>query len=356
MIYVHVPFCASKCHYCDFYSVASTALRAEVLAAMEREIAARRDFFDLSGVNTPKTIYFGGGTPSVLSFDELSGLVGALRANFDLSRVEEWTFEANPEHLTPQYLTSLRSLGVNRLSIGIQSFVDEHLVQMNRRHTADEACRAVENARRAGFDNVSIDLIYGLPFMGDEQWAANVARAVELGVEHISAYHLSIEERTVFHKRGLQPIDQQRSVWQYELLCSTLSRAGFEHYEISNFAHPTRHSRHNSGYWTGAAYLGIGASAHSFDGATQRSWNVANNTRYITDRQGGSEILTPQDIHNEYLMTRLRTARGIDLLEYRALFGCELSVSAPFVVTQTHASIAERDFLIADALIAPLFW
>lgn len=362
MIYVHVPFCASKCHYCDFYSVASTALRAEVLAAMGREIVARRDFFGgsngalgVGALYAPRTIYFGGGTPSVLNFDELSGLVAALRANFDLSKVEEWTVEANPEHLTPQYLTSLRSLGVNRLSIGIQSFVDDHLVQMNRRHTADEACRAVENARRTGFENISIDLIYGLPFMSDEQWAANVARAVALELEHISAYHLSIEERTVFHKRGMQPIDEQRSKWQYEFLCGELRRAGFEHYEISNFALPTRHSRHNSGYWTGAAYLGIGASAHSFDGATRRSWNVANNTKYIADTKGESETLTPQDIHNEYLMTRLRTARGVDLAEYSTLFGCELSVSAPFVVTQTHAHIAESDFLIADALIAPLF-
>ncbi|MEG1076404.1 MAG: radical SAM family heme chaperone HemW [Mucinivorans sp.] len=355
MIYIHIPFCASKCFYCDFYSVASRGGMDDVLAAMVREIEHRRHFLN---DRPSETLYFGGGTPSILSIDQFSLIVDALRSNFDLTHIAEFTVEANPEHLNLEYLEAIRSLGVNRLSIGIQSFVDSHLEQMNRHHTSLEAQQAVRDAQQAGFDNISIDLIYGLPSMSESQWATNIETAIGLDVQHISAYHLSIEEKTVFGRRGMKPIDECRSVLQYNMLCDALREAGFDHYEISNFAQPTRHSRHNSGYWRGVPYLGIGPAAHSFDGVDHRSWNVSSNKLYAAGAAAEGETLTAEDTHNEYLMIHLRTKQGVDLAEYNRLFGrnfTDLSPRAPIAVDATHAWIPEREWLIADALIATLF-
>ncbi|MEG2606660.1 MAG: radical SAM family heme chaperone HemW [Mucinivorans sp.] len=355
MIYIHIPFCISKCYYCDFYSVASHSATEPVLKAMAREIHERRHFL---GHKASRTLYFGGGTPSILSLDQLATLLAALREDIDLTQVEEFTMEANPEHLTADYLCGLRALGANRLSIGIESFIDDHLREMNRRHSAAQAEQAVREAQKAGFDNISIDLIYGLPFMTDNQWQDNVDQALALGVQHISAYHLSIEERTVFHKRHMQPIAQERSVWQYNTLCDKLRAAGFRHYEISNFALADRLSLHNSGYWQGVPYLGIGPAAHSFDGATLRQWNVASNALYAAGAPIEGESLTAADCHNEYIMTRLRRDDGVNLAEYRALFGrdfADLAPCSPIEVDDFRAWIPEREWLIADALIAPLF-
>lgn len=321
---------------------------------MGGEIARRRHFFG-AATHAPKTIYFGGGTPSVLGNDQVGGLMGSLGQNFDLGSLVEFTFEANPEHLTDQYIEMLLSFGVNRLSIGVQSFFDDHLRQMNRKHDASRAVDAVRSAQDAGLTNISIDLIYGLPFMSDEQWVENVDRAIDLGVAHISAYHLSIEERTVFHKRGMEPIDESRSEWQYGVLCQKLAAAGFLHYEISNFAQPDKESLHNSGYWSGRPYLGIGPSAHSFDGLMTRSWNVMSNTLYLDGVEAKSELLTDRDIHNEYLMIRLRTARGVDPVLYEQLFGRRLAIGSSFVSEGGRVRIAESEWLVADALIAPLF-
>lgn len=324
------------------------------MATMGGEIARRRHFFGATP-HRPQTLYFGGGTPSILGQDQMRSLMSYLSMNFDLGGLREFTFEANPEHLTEDYLTMLISLGVNRLSIGIQSFFDDHLAQMNRKHDARRAMDAVGGAQRLGLTNISIDLIYGLPFMSDGQWLENIDHAIDLGVGHISAYHLSIEERTVFHKRGVQPIDEARSEWQYGVLCEKLATAGFLHYEISNFAQPGFESLHNSGYWAGKPYLGIGPSAHSFDGARTRSWNVMSNSLYIDGAQGDGELLTDQDLHNEYLMIGLRTARGVNRAQYEQLFNRRLNVGAPFLTEGDWVRIAEGEWLIADALIAPLF-
>lgn len=322
------------------------------MAAMREELFSRRHFL---GSRPTGTLYLGGGTPSTLSTSQLGELLRSVSLNFDLSELVEFTIEANPEHLTQQYLEGLVDLWVNRLSIGVQSFNDEHLELMNRRHTGTQAEQAVRHAQGLGFDNISIDLIYGLPFMTDQQWIENIERAIALGVQHISAYHLSIEQRTVFYRRGMEPIDEKRSEWQYGELCTRLRGAGFEHYEISNFALPARRSKHNSGYWTGEPYLGIGPSAHSFDGHSVRSWNVDSNKLYVQGEVSQSETLTDRDKHNEYLMIRLRTADGINRAEYGKLFGGDFAPRGLFVVTEDRVFIDERDWLIADRLIGDLF-
>ena len=349
MLYFHVPFCGSKCAYCAFYSVADRSRADEVVEAMEAELESRRDF--LGGVPL-RTIYFGGGTPSVLSIEQLGRLVGAAERVFVASRVEERTLEANPEQLSTEYLQGLRRLGFDRLSIGLQSFSDERLKQMRRRHTAREAVEAVGRARAAGFANISIDLIYGFEDMSDDEWQASVHGAVELGAEHISAYHLSVEPGTLFARRGVRAADDERSVGQYEFLCRELAAAGYEHYEISNWAKPGRHSRHNSGYWTGEAYLGVGPSAHSYDGDRERSWNTGVLVGYERQR----EELTEADVHNEWMMLRLRTSAGIDPQAYRERFGRALPQTS--WLTRTAAGgyrISEKDWLVSDGLIAELF-
>lgn len=349
MLYLHVPFCAAKCAYCSFYSVASRTRVAEVLGAMEAELMQKKSFF--GGVPL-RTIYVGGGTPSFLSIQELGRLLDKARQVFDCSLVEEQTVEANPEQLSAEYLTGLRGLGFDRLSIGVQSFADERLKLMRRRHTATEAQEAFARARAAGFANLSIDLIYGFADMGPAEWAATIDQAILLAPEHISSYHLSIEPRTLFARRGVEAADDERSTAQYAYLCENLSAAGYVHYEISNWAKPTRHSRHNSGYWTGEPYLGIGPSAHSYDGAHKRSWNTAQ----LTDYKMECETLTTEERHNEYVMLALRRAQGVDPKAYAERFG-QLLPEKPWLepTSDGHYRISEADWLIADGLIAELF-
>lgn len=349
MLYLHVPFCAAKCAYCGFYSVATRARVAEVLAEMEAELEARKEFFDSVPL---RTIYFGGGTPSVLSIDQLERLLSAARGAFDSSRVEETTVEANPEQLTEAYLAGLRRLGVDRLSIGVQSFSDDRLTQMRRRHTAAQAQQAIERARDAGFANLSIDLMYGFTDLSQQEWADTVDRAVGLAPEHISAYHLSIEPGTLFARQRVEAADDERSAAQYTYLCQKLAQAGYEHYEISNWAKPGYTSHHNSGYWTGEPYLGIGPSAHSYDGQYTRSWNTSALVGYRAEH----ETLTQVDRHNEYVMLSLRRAAGLDPVSYAQRFGHSLPPKAWLVDTpQGNKRIAEQDWLIADGLMAELF-
>lgn len=350
MIYIHIPFCKAICSYCDFYHTASLAKKDEVVDAIINEIGRRGDF-----VGSPiRTIYFGGGTPSVLSPSEVGVILDKIASIWKLD-IQEITFEANPEDITVDYVKQLKLLGINRLSMGVQSFCDDHLKTFNRRHDAAQAVLAVEIARQAGIDNVSIDLIYGMPFLTIEQWRENLQRAIELDVEHISAYHLTIEEKTVFGKRGLKPVADEVSQQHYDILCQTLHEAGFEHYEISNFAKPTRRAIHNSAYWHGTHYLGIGPSAHSYNGKI-RHWNVASNLKYLAGDLGESEILTPDDIYNERILTALRISDGLQDPDQELLVRAERFIqNGDLVLQNNRLTMPEDRWLISDYIIAQLF-
>lgn len=366
-LYFHIPFCKRICAYCDFYKSADLRHAEATLGAMHRELEMRRRFFPDSA--PLRTRYFGGGTPSVLSPDAIGSLLDHAAALWDCSRVEETTLEANPDDLNPEYLDALRAAGIDRLSIGIQSFDDACLGLMNRRHTARQAIEAVQAARRAGFANITIDLIFGVPGFGGDPLRRTLDEALALEVEHLSAYHLTIEPGTAFGRMAARgrfaPVDEQRSEEEFLLVHETLTRAGFEHYEVSNYARPGFRARHNAAYWQGAPYLGIGPAAHSYDGAV-RSWNVASVTEYIAGASGGGERLTDRDRFNEYLLTRLRTAEGISPDEIAALFGPErrdrtLRLAAPM---RSRGLLRERNgrlaipperFLVSDAAIEALF-
>ncbi|MBQ5894574.1 MAG: radical SAM family heme chaperone HemW, partial [Rikenellaceae bacterium] len=345
-------------------------LMEQTLAAMEREVVARRDFLRGEAV---RTIYFGGGTPSLASAEWIGRAIELCREMFDCSPLEEVTLEANPDDLSEEYLRALREVGVNRLSIGIQSFDDEVLRTMNRRHDAAAAVRAVETARAVGFDNITIDLIYGLPFGPKDALTRSLAQAVALGVEHVSAYHLTIEPNTRFGRmaeRGeLAPVPEEESERQYNQVHTTLAEAGYDHYEISNFAREGRRSRHNSSYWQSQPYLGIGPAAHSFDGES-RVWACSSVADYLAGVDRGecyeNEHLTATDRYNETIMTSLRCREGVDLAELEKKFGRArkeyfVNETARFVASGVLVSDGNRvamcpeRWLVSDSVIAELF-
>lgn len=361
-VYIHIPFCRQICRYCDFYRSGSLADKQAVLEAIGRELTARRAEVQ----EEVKTLYFGGGTPSLCSVEEIGRLVEQVCQLWDTDALREVTLEANPDDLTPQYLSGLRTAGVNRLSIGIQSFCDAHLERMHRRHTAQEAVAAVKASKEAGFDNLTIDLIYGLPWMTPQEWEYNLKQALALGVPHISAYHLTIEPGTVFGKQGLQPVKESVSELHFRMLREALCGAGYEHYEVSNFARPGFRALHNSNYWQGKPYLGAGPSAHSYDGFRHRRWNVSSNRAYLAGEAGGEEWLSDTDRLNEYLMTRLRTVEGLSLSTIASRFGaaqasrigkrCAAQAAKGLLrpTVDGYAVPGER-FLISDYVISELF-
>lgn len=370
-IYIHIPFCKSKCHYCDFYSCTLLAKKEAVLAAVADELACRAGFLQGEPV---RTVYVGGGTPSLCTPSELGALIGRIRDVYDVSGLQEVTVEANPDDLTADWLTALRVEGVNRLSIGIQSFIDRDLRWMHRRHDAASAVRAVGEAQRAGFENLTVDLIYGIPQMSLAEWEQNLGQAIRLGVQHISAYHLSVEPGTVFGKRlrrgALREIDPERSVAQYRLLHEMLTGAGFEHYEISNFARTGFRSQHNGNYWNGTRYLGVGPSAHSFDGAL-RQWNAADVRLYLEreprQEHFESETLSEHAAYNEFVMTSLRTASGLDAdvlerrfgarkLQYFTRLAVKFLAEGTLVRTGSAYRIPFEHYLISDTVISDLFY
>lgn len=327
-IYIHIPFCKSKCVYCGFYSTISTSKKHDYLGALSQEIQLRKDYLPDSQV---QTIYFGGGTPSILAIEELATILQDLRATFNLDKDAEITLEANPEQLTLDYCRALCTLGVNRLSIGTQSFQDHVLTFMGRRHTADEARQAVDNARVAGFTNISIDLIYGVAERDDEQWLSDVRTALSLPVQHLSCYALTPEENSILYKQIQNgrhvPVDDDQATRQYQLLLNVISDSPFKHYEVSNFAIPGYESRHNSSYWNHTPYLGLGPAAHSFNGQS-RQWNPANLNQYLANVEQGItydeiEVLNEIDLHNEFILLSLRTKKGIDLPLFEQRFGTE---------------------------------
>ena len=369
-IYIHIPFCRQKCRYCDFYSVASEAQRPAVLSALHRELDLRRD-----EVREPvRTIYIGGGTPTVCTPEELQELIDHAKSLYTISTPDEVTVEANPDDLTEDYLARLRETDVDRLSIGIQSFHDPHLQLFNRRHTGQQAYDAVLRAKQHGFGNITVDLIYGIPGMTDGEWEENLRKFIELDVPHLSAYHLTIEPRTVFGRWAeqgrLAPVPDEASQRHYEMLERVTQGAGYAHYEISNFARPGYEARHNSSYWDGTPYLGIGPAAHSFDGQTRR-WNTADNKRYLESLETGgyfeAERLSDTDRFNETLMTGLRTARGISWEKIGREFGDEKIgflrtavrkyLDSGRLIDDGHSlRIPSVHFLVSDSVIADLFW
>ncbi|SHF79570.1 oxygen-independent coproporphyrinogen-3 oxidase [Mariniphaga anaerophila] len=328
-IYIHIPFCRQKCYYCDFYKTVNVTQTDSFIAALKKEAALRKAYIAKEKV---KTIYFGGGTPSVLTGSQLSFIMKFLNYYFSVTPDAEITFEANPDDLTKEYLHVLKNEGINRLSIGIQSFQDEFLKKMNRRHNAEHAIESIENAASAGFSNLSADLIYGLPGLTQQQWKMSLQQMFSLPVEHLSAYHLTYHEGTPFYtwlKKGtLKELAENESVNQFNLLLDETAKAGFEQYEISNFAQNGMYSKHNSAYWTGEKYLGLGPSAHSFNGVSRR-WNIAHVDGYLRGVENESgwfeeEQLSEKDKFNEYILTRIRTKWGISVREISERFGNEI--------------------------------
>lgn len=330
-IYLHIPFCARRCLYCDFFSGTDKKWKEKYVDALIGELKLRRDYL---GSERVETIYFGGGTPSQLPPEAFARIFEQLYHVYDLDDGAEITLEANPDDLSDAYVRALRRLPFNRLSMGVQSFKDDDLRFLNRRHTAQQARDVVKRCQDAGFANISIDLMYGLPGQTEAEWEGNLEAAVALGVQHVSAYHLIYEEGTALHRLKeagrVVPVPEETSVAMFSLLIDRLTAAGFVHYEISNFGREHFFSRHNSSYWTGRKYLGAGASAHSFDGAS-RQWNVASLPEYIEGIERGRPVAELEQLdrntrYNEFIITGLRTMWGVNLEAMERDFGHSLYI------------------------------
>jgi oxygen-independent coproporphyrinogen III oxidase len=326
-IYIHIPFCKQACHYCDFHFSTSMTKKEEMVLAIAKEIQMRKKEFEHEAV---ETIYFGGGTPSVLSVEAINFLIAEVYKNYSVSENPEITLEANPDDLSSERIIALSQSPINRLSIGIQSFFEEDLVMMNRAHNLAEAQKCLEEAT-SYFDNISLDLIYGIPGMSNEKWKQNIEMALSFGISHISSYALTVEPKTALNKliqtgKIAKPNDEVASA-HFQILVEMLEANDFIHYELSNFGKKNYFSRNNSAYWLGKKYLGIGPSAHSYNGIS-RSWNVSNNSLYLKSIQGDKlpneiEILSISDRYNEYVMTGLRTIWGVSLERIAQEFGIE---------------------------------
>lgn len=327
-IYLHIPFCKSRCIYCDFYTTTDAHLQDSYLEALMQELKLRKEYLR----DSIKTIYIGGGTPSLLSANQLEKLFHTLSSEYDLTAVKEITLEANPDDLSHTYLKSLQHLPINRLSIGIQSFNDKQLKALNRRHSAKQAIEAVQRSQDSGFQNISIDLIYGLPNETIQEWEKDLEQAIALNIQHLSAYHLIYEKDTplfrLLQEEKVQEIDEDLSVHFFSLLIDRLKEAGFEHYEISNFCKKGFRSLHNSSYWDGSQYMGCGPSAHSYNGIS-REWNISSLPEYIKGMQSDHRIFEQEDLdlptqYNDYIITSLRRCEGIDLKYVKKVFGEKL--------------------------------
>ena len=340
-IYIHVPFCKTRCAYCDFFSTTLHDLKSRYVDALCQELAMRQNYLHDATIGT---LYFGGGTPSQLSEDDFRRIFNKIEEVYDLDTCEEITLEANPDDLTDDYVKMLTTLPFNRISMGIQTFHEPTLQLIGRRHTAQEAIEAVRRCQQHGFSNISIDLIYGLPGETPEQWKEDLQKAFSLEVQHISAYHLTYERGTrlwqMLQNHEIAEVDEDTSVELFRILCQEMHKAGYEHYEISNFALPSFRSRHNSAYWHEVPYLGCGPGAHSFDGDS-REWNVSSLQKYIDALEKGQrnyeqETLDKDTRYNEFIMTRLRTCEGFSLNDLQQRFGqayhnyCQ-HLAAPFL-------------------------
>lgn len=369
-IYIHIPFCKQRCNYCDFYKTTQVLKKPEFVEALITEMQ-QRQLWIVSDV--VKTIYFGGGTPSLLTSDEINRMIDSIYTHFSVIDTPEITLEANPDDITEKYLTELRQTKINRLSIGIQSFNNYQLKQMNRRHNANQAVTCIKQAQNAGFTNISTDIIYGLPDLDLKKWEHDLNLMGSLNIQHLSAYHLTFEEGTVFNnmrnKGVLIPVLEEDSVDQFRFLINWARSNGFEHYEISNFAKPGFYSKHNSSYWQQEVYLGLGPSAHSYNG-DKRSWNVSDLDKYLFGVNKGSayiefELLTDAEKYNEYLMTWLRTFWGVDINKIGELFGEErmhhfekmiaiFVKSGSIYMKNNHAILSDEGVFISDNILSEL--
>ncbi len=377
-LYIHIPFCKQACHYCDFHFSTSLKKKGDLVNALCKELILRKD--EISG--KIETIYLGGGTPSLLSSEELLQIFKTIYENYEVAKNPEITLEANPddlvslsavEDLSETKLKSLKEIGINRLSIGIQSFFEEDLKLMNRAHNAKEAFDCIIEAKKH-FENISIDLIYGIPGMNNERWKKNLEIALSLDVPHLSCYALTVEPRTALKKfidKGIvPPVDEEVAKQHYEILVEETEKAGLDNYEFSNFGKLGFHSRNNTAYWEGKSYLGIGPSAHSYDGKS-RSWNVANNTRYIKSIEDGNlpfemEILSKENQYNEYIMTGLRTKKGVSLEKVESEFGKDYSEylleqakthlqSDMLIFENQTLTVSKKGKFLSDGIAADLF-
>jgi len=382
-IYIHIPFCNSKCAYCGFYSLPSLKLKNRFLEALKAEIVARKEYLQrgphcgldpqspaLKGnhdLPTINTIYFGGGTPSILSIKEIDELLHLINTYYPVAPNAEITLEANPDTLSLDYLQALRKMGVNRLSIGIQSFFDNDLQYLSRRHDSKHARQCIDWAKQARFDNISIDLIYGLPTSDAEQWNHNLDIFFDYDLPHLSAYALTLEPNSILTKQielgKAQPINEEDALRDYETLCRHAKENDYLHYEISNFCKRGMHSKHNASYWFGTPYIGFGPSAHSYDG-TSRQWNVASVSSSFSAEK---EELTPEQQYDEYVMLRLRTHWGIDLKWLKREMGERFSTfceqhAKPLVAqgrlsqTREFLYLTDQQMLFADGVAEELFW
>ena len=324
-IYIHIPFCKQACHYCDFHFSTSTKKKEDMVLALAKEMELRKDEFQNEVV---ETIYFGGGTPSVLSIDNIRFLIHSVYQNYDVIENPEITLEANPDDLDGETILQFANSPINRLSIGIQSFFEDDLQLMNRAHNSEEAKKCLAFATQY-FDNISIDLIYGMPNMSNEKWLQNIETAISYNIPHISSYALTVEPKTALHKMiktgTISSLDDDLVKQHFHILIDKLHENGFVHYELSNFGKPNYFSKNNTAYWLGKKYIGIGPSAHSFNGES-RSWNVSNNSLYLkaiaeNKLPSESEILSKTDQYNEYIMTGLRTIWGVSLVKIETEFG-----------------------------------
>lgn len=370
-IYIHIPFCKQACHYCDFHFSTSLQQKGRMVEAICREVALQQDYLKDRRINT---VYFGGGTPSLLTQAELSRILEQLDRHFQVAPDAEITLEANPDDLTPARIRELAASPVNRLSIGIQSFHDPHLRRMNRAHQSAEALAAVRSAQDAGFHNITTDLIYGIPAESHDIWLKDLRQLFGLQVQHVSCYALTIEEKTAlgrWTKKGtFQPSEDEFVARQFEILVEQMQQHGFTQYEISNFCRPGFESRHNSNYWKGVHYLGLGPSAHSFNGHS-RQYNVAHNARYMAAMEQGQpafdrETLSLTDQANEYLLTSLRTIWGTDLQRLQREFHVDLRRQQPAYLTELTQQgyiridndvlyLTDKGKLLADQITLDLF-
>ncbi|MEZ4984072.1 MAG: radical SAM family heme chaperone HemW [Saprospiraceae bacterium] len=374
-IYLHIPFCKQACHYCNFHFSTSLRYKGEMVAAIARELVGRKDYLPDEPL---RSIYFGGGTPSLLAAEDIGLLMDTIYTHFNVASGAEITLEANPDDITPAHLRLWKDNTINRLSIGVQSFHEEDLLYMNRAHNANEARNSIEMAQEVGFHNLTVDLIYGAPTTTDEVWANNVQTLLALGVSHISSYALTVEPKTALehlirHQKAA-PLDEAQSARQYEYLMKVLTTHGFLHYEISNFALPDHLAVHNSSYWRGAPYLGVGPSAHSFNGQS-RQWNIANNAHYLRAmsednnwQEAGEgvlfekETLSATDRYNEYVMTGLRTIWGVNLQQVEQPFRQHFLENAQAYISKKMIhkyediyTLTTKGKLLADKIASDLF-
>lgn len=371
-IYIHIPFCKQRCNYCAFYSSTLYNIKEEYTNAVCQELRMRKEY---TGNDTIATIYFGGGTPSTLSAEQLHKICDTIYSTYNIAETPEVTIECNPDDLTPQFLEQLRRLPFNRISMGVQSFNDTQLKRLGRRHTAEGARQAVANARAAGYSNISIDLMFALPGSTAEDWQHDLESAIKLKPEHLSAYNLMYEEGTPLYRalqRGdFEELSEDENVTQFRMLITAMKNAGYRHYEISNFALPGRESRHNSSYWNDTPYIGCGAAAHSYNG-TSREWNIADIKAYIEGINSGKrnfeiEHLTEEEHYNDTILTRLRTAEGLPLKWMKEKFSKKLNTYMLRAAEKEVAlgnlkeeggnlSLTEKGIFISDAVIRELIY